>query len=69
MVVLIDDMIYTIKNAQFLDDRMCLYPVDQPYVFEISYDSEHSKRWMIDSLLKEQYMKIDWLEDVQKEYF
>ena len=38
MRVLIGGMIFMIKNVQFLDNEVCLYPLDTPFLFEVPYD-------------------------------
>ncbi|SFG78963.1 hypothetical protein SAMN04487761_1534 [Lachnospiraceae bacterium C7] len=69
MRVLIGGMIFMIKDAQFLDNEVCLYPVDTPFLFEVPYDDKHTKEFLCEELLVRGYLSIDWIDDVKKEYF
>ena len=69
MRVLIGGMIFMIKNVQFLDNEVCLYPLDTPFLFEVPYDDKHDQHFICEELLMRGYLAIDWLDEVKKEYF
>ncbi|SER46118.1 hypothetical protein [Lachnobacterium bovis] len=69
MRVLIGGMIFMIKNVQFLDNMVCLYPLETPFLFEVPYDEDHNQEYICDCLLNRGYLAIDWLDEVKKEYF
>ncbi len=69
MRLLIGDIIYEVKDAQFMEEYLCLYPVDTPFLYKIPYDNIHTKDFMKKELLEKGYLSIDWIEDVEKDYF
>ena len=67
MRVLIEDMIYLIKDAQFLDDSILLFPEDSPFLFRIPFDEYHSRDFVCHQLLQKGYL-VAWA-DAEKEFF
>lgn len=63
MRVLIDETILLIKSAQFMDDCVCLIPVDiTSYLFKVPYDKEHTREVITQALLEEGWLAVDWTE-------
>ncbi len=66
MRVRIEDVIYFIRDAQFQDSFVCLYPLDTPFFYRVDYDGTHTQELIMKELLEKGYMVIDWTAAVEE---
>ena len=66
MRVKIEDVIYFIRDAQFSDAYVCLYPMDTPFFYRVDFDAAHTKEQVLSTLLERGYLDVDWMDAVEE---
>ena len=67
MRVLIEDVIYLIKDAQFQEKFVCFYPMEAPIFYRVDYDAAHTKDSICKDLLEKGYLAVDWTDAVEEQ--
>ena len=66
MRVRIEDVIYFIRDAQFQEKYVCLYPLDTPFFYRVDYDDTHTRDSIMKDLTEKGYLIIDWTDAVEE---